>query len=385
MMSADIAVRPVTGKAELKTFVDLAYRLNADTPYWVPPLRSEVIELLTPGKNPFYEHADVQPLLAWRDGKPVGRISAHIDHLALEQPIEQGMGPGTGNWGMMEAEDEAVMAALLAAAEDWLRGQGMTRALGPLSLSVWDEPGLLTKGHDHRPMIMMGHHKPAYAGWIEACGHTEAKQLHTFIVPVADGFPPIIRRIVQSGERNERINIRPVDMRRFDEEATLILSILNQAWSKNWGFVPITDSEVHYIKTKLKPVIYPEINLIAEYDGKPAAFMLCLPDVNEALKHMNGSLLPFGWAKLLWKLKRRKWKGGRVPLMGVLPEHQNSRLASQLAFMMIEHIRRWGVERMGVERAEVGWILDDNQGMVAIADAIKGEVNRVYSVYEKAL
>ncbi|MGP1282896.1 MAG: N-acetyltransferase [Parasphingopyxis sp.] len=359
--------------------------MNADTPHWVPPLRSDVIELLTPGKNPFYEHADVQLFLAWRDGRAVGRISAHIDHLALEQPVEQGMGPGTGNWGMMEAEDAAVMAAVIAAAEDWLRGRGMTRALAPLSLSVWDEPGLLTKGHDHSPMIMMGHHRAEYEGWIAACGYCETKQLHTFIVPVHEGFPKLINRIVASGERNERIRIRPVDMGRFDEEATLILSILNQAWSRNWGFVPITDSEVRYIKTKLKPVLYPEINLIAEYDGKPAAFMLCLPDVNEALKDMNGSLLPFGWARLLWKLKRRKWTAGRVPLMGVLPEHQNSRLASQLAFMMIEHIRRWGVEEMGVDRAEVGWILDDNQGMVAIADAIEGEVNRVYSIYDKAL
>lgn len=384
-MSADIAVRPVSGKAELKTFVDLAYRLNADTPHWVPPLRSDVIELLTPGKNPFYEHADVQLFLAWRNGNPVGRIAAHIDHLALEQPVDQGMGPGTGNWGMMEAEEETVMAALIAAAEGWLRGQGMTRALGPLSLSIWDEPGLLTKGHGHSPMIMMGHHNAAYQGWIESAGYREAKRLFTYNVPVHDGFPKLINRIVASGERNERITIRPIDMRRFDEEATLILSILNRAWSRNWGFVPITDSEVQYIKGKLKPVIYPDINLIAEYDGEPAAFMLCLPDVNEALKDMNGSLLPFGWAKLLWKLKRKKWKAGRVPLMGVLPEHQNSRLASQLAFMMIEYIRRWGVSVMDVDRAEVGWILNDNQGMVAIADAIDGKVNRVYAVYEKGL
>ncbi|MEO1170245.1 MAG: N-acetyltransferase [Pseudomonadota bacterium] len=384
-MTAEIAVRPVTGKAELKRFVDIAYRLNRGDPHWVPPLRSDVFELLNRDKNPFYEHATVQLFLAWRGNTPVGRISAHYDHLALEQPVEQGMGPGTGNWGMMEAADEAVMHALIATAEDWLRSENMTRVIAPMSLSVWDEPGLLTKGHSHSPTIMMGHHSAAYRDWIEDAGYREAKQLLTYEVPVQDGFPKLINRIVASGERNAKIEIRPIDMARFDEEATLILSILNQAWSKNWGFVPITDHEVQYIKGKLKPVIYPDINLIAYYEGKPAAFMLCLPDVNEALKGMNGSLLPFGWATLLWKLKRRKWKGGRVPLMGVLPEHQNSRLASQLAFMMIEHIRRWGVEVMGVQRAEVGWILDDNQGMVAIADAIDSEVTRVYSVYEKGL
>ncbi|WP_299329163.1 N-acetyltransferase [Parasphingopyxis sp.] len=384
-MTADIAVRPVTGKAELKTFVDIAYRLNSGDPHWVPPLRSDVYELLNRDKNPFYEHATVQLFLAWRGNEPVGRISAHYDHLALEQPADQGMGPGTGNWGMMEAADETVMHALIAAAEDWLRGQDMTRVIAPMSLSVWDEPGLLTKGHDHPPTIMMGHHNAAYQGWIEAAGYSEVKQLLTYRVPIVDGFPKIVNRIVASGERNAKIEIRPIDMNRYDEEAELILSILNRAWSKNWGFVPITDREVQYIKGKLKPVIYPPVNLIAYYEGKPAAFMLAFPDINEALIEMNGSLLPFGWAKLLWKLKRKRWKIGRVPLMGVLPEHQNSRLASQLAFMMIEYIRRWGVGTMDAGIAEVGWILEDNQGMVAIADAIDGDNNRVYSVYEKGL
>ncbi len=384
-MSGDIAVRPVSGKAELKTFVDLPYRLNADDPNWVPPLKADVYELLNPAKNPFFEHASVQLFLAWREGKPVGRISAHLDHLALEQPVEQGMGPGTGNWGMFEAEDAHVARALLDAAENWLRGQRMTRSLGPLSLSIWDEPGLLTKGHDHPPTIMMGHDNSAYQGWIEDNGYTEAKRLLTYNVPIVEGFPKLINRIVASGERNEKINVRPIDMSRYDEEATLILSILNEAWSKNWGFVPITDTEVQYIKKKLKPALYPQINLVAEYEGRPAAFMLALPDINEVQIGLGGSLLPFGWAKLLWKLKSKQWKAGRVPLMGVLPEHQNSRLASQLAFMMIEYIRRWGVEAMNADRAEVGWILEDNQGMVAIADAIEGENNRVYTIYEKPL
>ncbi|NNC72097.1 MAG: N-acetyltransferase [Sphingomonadaceae bacterium] len=384
MPMPDIKIRPVAGKADLKTFVDIAYRLNADVPHWVPPLRSDVYELLNRDKNPFYEHATMQLFLAWRGGEPVGRISAHYDHLALEQPAEQGLGPGTGNWGLMEAADEAVMHALIAAAEDWLRGEGMTRVIAPISLSVWDEPGLLVKGHDDAPMVMMGHHNAAYQGWIEAAGYQEAKQLLTYRVPVKDGFPELINRIVASGERSAKITIRPIDMKRYDEEATLILSILNQAWSANWGFVPITDREVQYIKGKLKPAIIPEINLIAYYEGKPAAFMLCLPDINEAIAEMDGSLFPFGWAKLLWRIKRRKWRGGRVPLMGVLPEHQNKRLASQLAFMMIEQIRRYGVEQMGVEKAEVGWILEDNQGMVAIANAIDSEMNRVYAVYEKA-
>lgn len=384
-MAAALAVRPVDGKADLRTFVDLAYRLNAGDPHWVPPLRAEVFELLDPAKNPFFDHAEVQLFLAWRGDRPVGRISAHLDHLALAQPPEQGLGPGTGLWGMIEAADPETAGALIAAAEEWLRGKGMTRAVGPLSLSIWDEPGLLTTGHDHSPMIMMGHHNAAYEGWIEASGYRPAKRLYTYIVPVADGFPPIVQRIVRSGQRNERITIRELDMSRYDEEAALILSILNEAWSGNWGFVPLTDREIAYVQKKLKPVVLDGANLIAEYDGEPAAFMLSLPDINEVLKRMNGRLLPFGWARLLYRLWRKHWRGFRVPLMGVLTKYQNSRLASQLAFMMIEQIRAKAVPDYGTRRAEVGWILEDNQGMVAIADAIHGEVNRVYTIYEKAL
>src|SRR5688500_14548676 len=172
---AAISVEPVAGKRDFDAFVDLAYRINAKDPTWVPPLRAEVVELLTPGKNPFHEHAKVQLFLARRADKVVGRISAHYDELALAQPPEQGMGPGTGNWGLCEAEDQAAAHALIARAEDWLREQGMTRVLAPISLSIWEEPGLLVKGHDHPPMVMMGHNLPEYEGWIEAAGYTVAK------------------------------------------------------------------------------------------------------------------------------------------------------------------------------------------------------------------
>ncbi|HEX4847464.1 MAG TPA: N-acetyltransferase, partial [Novosphingobium sp.] len=168
MANQQINVAPVASKADLNAFIDLAYRLNRSDPNWVAPLRFEVAELLTPGKNPFFDHARVQLFLARRGDAVVGRISAHIDELALAQPAEQGMGPGTGNWGLLEAEDEAAAQALIARAEDWLREQGMTRVLAPLSMSVWEEPGQLTKGFDHPPTVMMGHQPQRYQHYIEA-------------------------------------------------------------------------------------------------------------------------------------------------------------------------------------------------------------------------
>ena len=384
-MTQQIDITPVSGKGELSAFIEVAYKINADDPNWVPPLRSDMVELLTPGRNPFHEHARVQLFLARRNGAVVGRISAHIDELALAQPPAQGMGPGTGNWGLLEAEDEPVAQALIAQAEEWLRCEGMTRVLAPISLSIWEEPGLLTKGHDHPPMFMMGHDRAEYQAWIEALGYETAKKLHTYELEVQDGFSPIVNRIVASGERNARITVRRVDKSRFADEAAIIIDILNDAWSGNWGFVPFTETEKAYASKKLKPIILEGANMIAELDGEPVAFMMALPDLNTQLINMNGKLFPFNWAKMLWWLRHPRNAPFRVPLMGVLKKHQSSRLASQLAFMMIEYIRRYCVANHGTTRSEIGWILENNQGMVAIADALNSRINREYRIYSRLL
>lgn len=385
MVDAQIVVVPVTTKAERETFVDLSYRLNRSDPNWVPPLRIEALELVTPGKNPFFDHADVQLFLAKRGEQVVGRISAHIDHLATAMDPAQGFGPGTGNWGLFEAEDEAVADALIATAEDWLRGKGMTRVLAPISMSIWEEPGQLVKGHDHPPTVMMGHQPAHYQPWFEARGYETAKSLHTYELDITTSFPPLIQRIIAAGEKNARIRIRNVDKSRFDEEAALILDILNDAWSDNWGFVPFSDAEIKYAGKKFKPIVREDLIMIAEYDGEPVAFMMTLPDLNEVLKPMGGRLLPFNWLKLLLWLRRPKVRTMRVPLMGVRKKLQSSRMASQLAFMMIEFIRRNAVRDYGASRGEIGWILEDNQGMVAIADAIDSTINKEYRIYGKSL
>ena len=382
---AKLIIRPVETKKDRKIFIDLPFRLYADDPNWVPPLKSEALGLITPEKNGWFSHAKAQLFLAEEDGRVVGRISAHIDTLALTMPPEQGFGAGVGQWGLMEAERQDVFQALLERAETWLREQGMTRALGPISMSIWEEPGLLIDGYDHPPTIMMGHAKREYRGWIEWAQYRPIKQLMTYEVDVTKQFPPIVQRIIKSGEKNARITGRNVDKTRFEDEAAIILSILNDAWKDNWGFVPLTPPEIKDVGVKLKPIVFNDLIRIAELDGKPVAFMITLPDLNEAIKPLNGSLLPFGWAKLLWWLRKPKVRTVRVPLMGVVKELQASRMASQLAFMMIEYIRRASVENYDAKRAEIGWILDDNQGMRSIAETIESRVNKVYQVYERVL
>ena len=380
MSSAPVIVRPVQTKKDKRAFVDLAWEVYRDDPAWVPPLKDEVHGLITPGKNPWFEHARAQFWLAERDDKVVGRISAQVDEL-----VQQHMGQGIGQWGMFEVQDGEVAAALIATAEDWLRAQGMKRALGPISLSIWDEPGLEIEGFAEPPTAMMGHHRPEYRAWIEAAGYAKAKDLITYELDITHWDDPMIERLIAMGERNPRIRIRQVDKSKFKQEARLILNLLNDAWSSNWGYVPLTESEIAYAGKKLKPIIFNELVRIAEVDGEPVAFMLTIPDINELIKDLNGELFPVNWIKLLWRLRKPRTRRLRVPLMGVAKKLHHSRLASQLAFMMIEYTRRDAVRDFGATHGEFGWILEDNKGMLSIAQLPGAGVNHRYRIYEKAL
>ena len=379
-MSPPVRIRPVVTKHDRRAFVDFAWKVYADDPAWVPPLKSEVHGLLDPGTNPWFRHARAQLWLAERGGRIVGRVSAQIDEL-----VQEHMGAGTGQWGMFEALDSDAAAALIATAEDWLRSEGMTGALGPFSLSIWDEPGLEIEGFSELPTVMMGHHRPEYAAWVEAAGYAKARDLVTYALDIRNWSDPRIDRLIDSGARNPRIRIRKVDKSRFPEEAAIILNLLNDAWSDNWGFVPLTDAEIAFAAKKLKPIIYEDLVRIAEVDGEAVAFMITLPDINELTRDLNGRLFPFGWAKLLWRLRNPRTRRLRVPLMGVAKKLHNSRIASLLAFMMIEYTRRDAVSKFGATHGEFGWILEDNKGMLSIAELPGADINHRYRIYEKPL
>ncbi len=381
MPATELRLVEVTTPAHRKAFVALVFALYADDPMWVPPLKSEALALIGDATtNPWFGHATAAFWLVYRGDKAVGRISAQVDTLVLAH-----MGAGTGHWGMFESiDDQAVADLLLRTAEAWLRARGMTRAQGPFSLSIWDEPGVLVSGFDRPPTVMMAHHRAWYAALIERAGYAGVKDLHTWEVATTP-FPDIVQRIVGMGDKSPRIRIREVVKADFAREAALILDILNDAWATNWGYVPLTDAEVAYVGKKLKPIVYPDLIRIAEYDGEPVAFMIALPDLNEKLADLNGNLFPFGWAKLLWRLRAPKVKRIRVPLMGVRKQLQGTRTASMLAFLLIEKIRAATVENYHAGRAEIGWILEDNGPMRSIAEVIGAEVTRTYRVYERSL
>jgi hypothetical protein len=376
-----VEVRPADTPADRRAFVDLPWRLYRDDPAWVPPLRQEVEALIGgPKSNPWFLHGRARLFLARRGGEVVGRVSAQVCDLVQERR------PGLGQWGLFETiDDAAVAAALIAAAEAWLVAQGMVRAQGPVSLSIWDEPGLLVDGFQTPPTVMMGHHRSFYERHVRAAGYAGVKDLHAWELPVADGFPERVRRIVAAGAKNPRLRVRPVDLDRFDAEARLILDILNEAWRDNWGFVPLTDAEVAHVGRKLKPIVLARQVVVAELDGAPVAFLISLPDVNELIRDLDGRLLPFGWARLLWRLRNPQTRWFRVPLMGVRRALQGSRTASLMAFMMIEAVRCSAVSRHGALWAEIGWILEDNGPMVAIAEALEARIRKTYRIFERDL
>lgn len=377
-----LTIRECLTQAERHRFVDFQWQVYDTDSHWVAPLKSEAYGLVDGIKtNPWFEHARAAFFLAERDGKPVGRISAQVDQLVLEW-----QGAGLGYFGMFECiDDQTVADELVATAAAWLKAQGMTRMQGPFSLSVWDEVGLHVDGFDTDPTVMMGHGKRWYEALLLATGMVAVKDTHTWEVDIIKPFPQIVQRIVDTGRKNPRIRIRPLRKAEFDSEFATILGILNDAWSTNWGFVPLTPAEILHAGKKFKPIVYEDLIYIADYDGEPVGFMIAVPDMNETLKPLKGSLWPFGWAKLLYRLQRPRAKRIRVPLMGIKKKLQGSRMASLLAFMMIEQTRRNAVERFKATRGEIGWILEDNGPMRSIAEVIEADVTRTYRVYEKPL
>jgi hypothetical protein len=305
----------------------------------------------------------------------VGRVSAQIDHLVKE--------PDIGHFGLVVAEnDPQVFAALLGAVEAWLRQRGKTRVLGPFSLSINEETGLLIAGFDTPPMIFMSH-DPPYAGQrIEAQGYAKAKDLIAYRFDLARGFPPRIRKLMDR-LRPVGITVRPIDMSNYETEFAMVMEIFNDAWSENWGFVPFTQAELKHMAKGLKPLLDPRLTAVVEQNGKALGFGILLPNLNEAIRDFKGKLLPFNWVKLLLRLKRGT-RTGRVPLMGVRRSFSGGLVTGALPMLIIDSMHR-GALAKGMQHLELSWILEDNRPMRRIIEELGSEAYKTYRVYEKLL
>jgi hypothetical protein len=370
-------IREITGGRDLRRFIQLSWRQNERDPMWVPPLRMALKTVLDRRKHPFHRHADVAYFLAERDGRAVGRVAATVNHLYNEFHGER-----TGFFGFFECDDDPEAArGLLDAAAQWLRERGMDRVRGPFNFSTNDEhssPGVLIEGFDSAPMVMMSHNPPYYAALIEGAGFAKVQDLLAYWFEGMD--PP--ERATRVGERLAQragATVRSLDMKRFHEEVATIKSIYNAAWSRNWGFVPMTDAEFDHMAKDLKPIVDPHLCLIVEVKGEPVGFSLALPDFNRALKKLpGGRLFPFGIFRVL--RERRRIDALRVITLGFKPGYQHLGLGAFL------YLQTWriGVAR-GYRKAETSWILEDNRDMRSPLESMGGQVYRRYRVFEKAL
>lgn len=378
-MAGDLRVTPVTSKADLDAFIRLPFALHRDDPQWCPPLLLERRQALDPRHNPFLRRARVRLWLARRGDRPVGRISAQIDPLA--PPLR---GPGEGHFGMIAGEDDpAVFAALTAAAEGWLREQGIGHAFGPFNLSINEETGLLVDGYDTPPMLLMGHDRPYVAPRLEALGYAKEKDVLAYIVETAAPKPAAAAALL-ARPLPDGVVLRPLRMKDYDREIQAITDIFNDAWSGNWGFVPLSAEETDAMAKQMRLLIRERLVWFAEVDGAPAAFAVCLPNLNEAIADLYGRLLPFGWAKLLWRLKVSGVRTGRVPLMGVRRRYAETLLGSVLALRVVEAVRQ-GATAARIDTLEMSWVLEDNVPMRRLAEALGGRAYKTYRIYGKSL
>ena len=371
-------VVPVEGRQQIEAFIRLPGRLSAADPNWVEPLWFERRRFLSPRTNPFFEHAEVALWLAMRDGRAVGRISAQIDHLA---PAVDGL--ALGYFGMLAAEDNPeTMAALFDTAEAWLTERGIKVIRGPFDLGINQTSGLLVDGYDTPPSLMMGHDQPWLAPAVEALGYAKAKDLVAYRMNTKGGLIERLRKLAERASGD--VVIRSIDMRRYREEIALIASIFNDAWADNWGFTALTEAEIEAMGDEMKPILDPDLVKIAEVRGEPVAFIVLLPNVNEAIADLGGRLLPFGWLKLLWRLKVPGVRTGRVLLMGVRRAHSSSLLGKSLPLKLIYALQPRGLVH-DFHELELGWLLEDNMSVRRVVEMVGGRQVKTYRIYEKRL
>jgi hypothetical protein len=373
----DIRQIPMGGRIDdFLNVVDYIYRGD---PAYIRPLDMELKDRLDPRKNPFFEHGEGALFCAYRNGFPVGRCTASIDRGHLDRYRD-----GVGFFGFLDTvDDEEVARALLTRAESWLRGKGMKRARGPLSLNINEETGCLIDGFDQPPYLLMPHHRPYQGALIEKAGYAKAKDFYGWSYVVGE-LNTRVKRAHREIEALPEVTFRRASMKHLARDIEILVDVFNDAWSDNWGFVPFTRNEVKKMAADFKLLLMPEITCICSIDGEPAAVALAIPNLNELVRDLDGKLFPLGLPKLLWRLKVRGPRSARLILLGIRKKFRNSRKYAPLSAFMYAEMNDGG-KKLGIKEGLLGWTLEDN-GRVNAGIAMMGaKISQTYRVYEKAL
>jgi GNAT superfamily N-acetyltransferase len=382
-----LTITPVETPAERTKFIHFQWEVYRGDPFWVPPLLSEREEFLNPDHgHPFHRHAKVRYYMAWREGRPVGRIAAFLNHRHNEYWNDK-----VAFFGLFEVlEDREAAEALLQTAEDFARSEGMTTMRGPLNFSTNEEIGLLVEGWNGPPVVMMTYNPPYYVDFIEGAGYTKAMDLFAYDTDLtkyqADGtgINPKLLRVAQKVKERYDITVREVNLKRFDEEAQIIKDVYNAAWSRNWGFVPLTEEEMDHLAKDLKPTLDPRVTLIAEKQGTPIAFLLPFPDLCQPLLRAYPKPGEPEWWTMLkllywWKV-RRSVTTIRAAVGGIVEEYHGRGVD---AVLFLEALQA-GIEQ-GYKRLEISWVLETNTAMRRTAEIFDGDPYRRYRIYDKTL
>ena len=372
-MNEQPLVRPAVTRADRRRFVGYAYDRNGRDPHWVPPLRRAERRRLSPAHNPFFAHADLQRLLAWRGAKVVGRIAAIDDRLHNDLH-----GDNLAMFGFFEAEDDDAARSLLSAVEGFARRRGRSAVRGPINPSLNESAGLLIDGFDTDPMLLMPHNPPEYAGFIERAGYRKVKDLFAWLYALDGEVDPVVARLAARLRERHGIHVRPIELSEFEREVDWLREVYCGAWHHNWGFVPPTREEFRRLARELEPIFDPDCAVCAEADGRPIACAVAVPDVNQALKGTGGRLFPLGLPRLLFR--RRLIDQGRLLLLGVLPAYRSLGLYPLLLFELHRQLRGTRYRRL-----EFSWVLEDNRDVNQPAERAGARRYKTYRIYQKEL
>ena len=368
-------IRLVTTKQERKQFLNFPYQHYSDDEHWIAPLKMEQKKLIDEENNPFYNDGEIALFLAEQDGEICGRIAAIQDRRYNDHHDNK-----TGFFGFFECiNDQSVVDLLVKVASDWLRERGHTDILGPANPSMMDEIGILVDGFEYDPSIMMPYHKPYYDKLLKNAGLRKEMDMYAFRVTQATvNLDRMYRAEEIVRRRLPKFELREVDLKNLDEEVEIVRHIFNKAWSGNWGFIPLKKAELKDLAKDLKLILDPKVAHIAEVDGEPVAFSIALPDLNQALKHLDGTLFPTGIFKLLWH--RRNINQIRTALMGVIPKYQGKGIDAMLHKEAIVNGRE-----VGYKSSELSWVLESNKSMIKVAEKIGAQIEKTYRMYAREL
>jgi hypothetical protein len=380
-----LEIREITGsggktdKKRLGDFLGCVDAIYANAPAYVRPLDMELSERLDHAKNPFFQHAEGTGWVAYRDGKPVGRITAQIDREHLKRHADD-----AGMFGFLDTiNDLEVVKALLAEAEAWVKARGMKRLRGPMSLSVNEEVGVLIEGFDKPPTILMPYHNAYQSKLVEEAGFGKLKDFYSWGYDVGE-VPPRAQRAHDEVAALPEITTRQADPSNMLRDVEIIMDIFNDAWADNWGFVPLTQAELVKMASDTKMILMPEITRLVSIDGEPAAVALGLPNVNELIGDLGGQLFPFGLVKMMWRLKVRGPKSGRLVILGIKKKYRHVRKYAGLSAYLYVQMNR-AAHLLGMKDGELGWTLEDNAAINAGIRLMGGRIEKKYRVYEKTL